>query len=227
METLKYVLIRQWGFILIALLSIVTSLIVKLPTWWLAIVSIIIIIVNEVMNAKRSHQQKTMQIALRLKELAEDFQGRFINTGSAYSILRLIAELGNTKTEKHEILKEWASGCLLGRDFLEDGLRSLIESLNVIVGHGRSEIKELTKRFEEFRDMNNSYYRLVEAFYSRAKTGNIPVNLENEYNKFVIEYNDLIRSLRDTMDETRKVLDMTIDPKQIDFAKELRIARWG
>ncbi len=220
METLKHALIRHWGFILLAVLSVVISFITRLPTWVLAPVSIIIILANETMEVKRAHHQKRLEIALRIEELAQDFQRRFLSSGSAFSIFYLINELGNTKTEKHEILKEWASGCLLGRDFLEDGLRSLIESLNLIVGHGARQIRELTKRFEEFRRMNRSYHKLVEAFYKRAEAGDIPKNLENKYNEFV-------RSLRDTMDEARRALHLSIDPKRIDFAKELRIARWG
>ena len=75
--------------------------------------------------------------------------------------------------------------------------------------------------------MNHSYFQLVEAFYKKASAVQIPKNLEDEYNKFATEYNDFVRSLRDTMGEARKVLHLSIDPKNIDFAKELRIARWG
>jgi len=226
-ETLKYALVRQWGLILLAILSVVISLATKLPTWVLAPVSVIIILVNEVMNARRSHHQKTLQMVSRLEELAQDFQRRFIRTDSAYSILYLIRELGNAKSEKQERLKDWANGCMLGRNSLEDELRSLTENLNLIVRHGARQTKELTKRFEEFQDINNSYYQFVEAFHKRAKTGHIPSNLENNYNEFVTEYNAFVQSLRDTMNEARKVLHLSIGPKSIDFAKELRIARWG
>jgi len=227
MKTLKYALIRQWGLILLAVLSIVTSLLVKLPTWWLAVVSIIIILVNETMEVRRSHHEKTLQIALRLKELAQDFEKRFVNTGSAYSIFYLINELGNAKSEKQETLKEWASGCILERDFLEGWLHSLFESLNLVVEQKARQEKELSERCEEFRRMNHSYHRLVEAFYKRAKAGHIPETLENKYNEFVTEYNAFVQSLRDTMDEARKMLHLSIDPKSIVFATELRAMRWG
>jgi len=227
METLKYILIRQWGLILLAALSVVIFSITKLPTWVLAPISIIIILVNEGMNVRRSHHQKTFQIALRLKELTQDFQTKFVRTGSAYSILHLINELGNAKSEKQEMWKEWARGCTLGLDFLEGWLYSFIERVNLIVEHRARQAKELSERCKEFRDMNHSYYRLVDVFWERAKAAHIRSNLENNYNEFVTEYNEFVRSLRDTMGEASKVLHLSIDPKRIDFAKELHLARYG
>ena len=158
METLKYILIRQWGLILLAALSVVIFSITKLPTWVLAPVSIIIILVNEVIEVRRSHHQKALQIALRFQELAQDFQKRFVSTGSAYSIFYLINELGNAKSDKQEMLKEWARGAILGQDLLGHWLDSIVEDLKLVVEHKARQKKEISERCKEFRRMNRSYY---------------------------------------------------------------------
>ena len=228
MKILKYALIRQWGFILITLLSIVAYFLVQLPTWWLAIVSIIIILVNETIEIRRSRHQKASQITSKLTKLAQDFQQRFVNTGSAYSIFYIIKELGNTNSEKQQIFKEWADGCVSELDFLTGWLHSFSEALNRVVEQKAKQEKELSERCNEFQSMNHSYYRLVETFYGKAKTGNIPEYIEKYYNDFVTEYNAFIQILRNTMDEARTMLHLNIpDPTSIGFAKELHIARWG
>jgi hypothetical protein len=227
METLKYALVRQWGFILLAVLSVVIYFIAILPTWVLAPVSIIIILVNERMKVKRSHQQKGLQIALRFHELAQDFQKRFVRTGSAYSIFYLINELGNAKSDKQEMLKEWARGCSHGHDFLDDEIDLFIGSLNVVVENKARQQKELSERCKEFKRINHLYYKLVEVFYERAKSGNIPKYLENRYNEFVTEYNEFVRFFRDIMGEANDVLHLNIDPKSIDFAKESHLVRYS
>lgn len=227
METLKHIISRRWGYILFALISGIMSLVIKQPTWWLAIVAIVIGIIEESREWKRTHQEKQLQTVSKLKELAQDFRERFVPNSSAYSIFRLIEQIDSTKPEEREILREWAQGCTLGRNFLIYWATYFIETLSLIIKHKPSRGKELSERFEEFRNMNHSYFQLVEAFYKKASAVQIPKNLEDEYNKFATEYNDFVRSLRDTMGEARKVLHLSIDPKSIDFAKELRIARWG
>lgn len=228
MEILKHAIIRQWGFILLAVLSVVTSLVTKLPIWWLALVSIIIILVNEAMEVRRSHQQKRLEIAFRIKELAEDFRRRFVSLGSSLSIFHLINDLGSTRSEKQQLLREWADGCILGQDFLEHGLHNFSGSSNLVIQHRASNEQELSERCEEFQRMNHSYYKFVEEFYKRAEVANIPKNLEESYNNgFVVEYNEFVRIVRDTMSQARQMLHLSVEPKSIDFAKELRIARWG
>ena len=232
METLKHAIIRQWGLILLAVLSIGISLITKLPTWVLAPVSVIVILANEAIEVKRSHRQKLLEIASKVKEQTQDFQQRFISSGSTFSIFYLIRELSNAKSEEQDILRAWESGCSLGQEFLENWLLHFMDNLNLVVQRGVNYEQELSRRCKEFWRMNRTYYRLVEEFYNRAEVGNLLKHLEThynefvaEYNEFVAEYNEFVRILRETMSESKDLLHLDIDSKSIDFAKELRLAR--
>jgi hypothetical protein len=202
------------------------SFVIKQPTWWLAIVSIGILIVEENRERRRTHQEKQVQIASKLKELAQDFRGRFVPNSSAYSIFRLVDDMRGAKPEEKEYLA-WAQGCNLGRDFLTYWATYLIERLSFIIESKPSQRKELSERFEEFRCMNHSYFQLVRAFREKANVLQIPKNLEDEYNKFVTEYNEFVRNLRNTVAEASGVLHLSVDPKSIEFADELHPARWG
>jgi len=174
METLKHIISRRWGYILVALISGVMSLVIKQPTWWLAIVAIVIGIIEESREWKRTHQEKQLQTVSNLKELAQDFRERFVPNSSAYSIFRLIEQIDSTKPEEREILREWAQGCTLGRNFLLYWAGYFISKLSLIIEHKLSQGEELSERFEEFRNMNHSYFQFVEAFYNKASTAQIP-----------------------------------------------------
>ena len=139
----------------------------------------------------------------------------------------MIEEIGSKKPEESEILREWVQGCALGRDFLTYWVVYFIERLELIVKHKPSQGKEVSERFEEFRRMNHSYLQLVEAFYEKASTTQIPKNLEDNYNKFVKEYDAFIQTLRSLIDEASKVFKVSVDSKNIQFAKELRRSRYG
>jgi len=217
MNTLKLALIRQWGYILIAILSILASIFTEWPTWWLAIISALIIIVRETIEIRTSHNQKLLLIALKLKKLTQNFQGRFVNTSSAYSIFYLIREMGNN---------EWTQTCFLVKDSLDDRLRSLYDQLDSVKQKAKQE-NDLSKLYNEFNRINSSYYKLVEEFYNKTEKGNIPKHLEKYYNDFETEYNAFVQKFRNTIDEATKILNVNIDSLSIAFAKELHIARWG
>lgn len=212
---------------MLALLSVALSLITRLPTWILAPVSIAIIMANEVIEVKRSHKQKLNEIALRIKDRAQDFQQRFLSSGSALSIFYLINELGNTKSERQEILRAWADGCRLGQRFLEHWLHYFIENLALVVQRRKKYEQQLPEQCEEFWRMNRSYFEFVKEFYRRAESENIPKYLEDYYNGFVAEYNEFVRVFRDTVTEAKQLLRLGIVPQSIDFAKELHKARYG
>ena len=160
----------------------------------------------------------------KLKELAQHFRERFVPNNSAHSIFRLIEQINGEKQEENAKLQEWAQGCTLGRNFLLYWGSYFIETLDFIIKHKPSQGKEVSERFLEFRNMNHSYFQFVEAFYKKASTTHITKTLEDSYNEFVTEYNDFVRRLRDTMSEAVKVFHVSIVPKDITFAKEIRLA---
>lgn len=221
LRVIKYVVYHQWGLILIALLSVINYFIPKLPTYWIAIISIFIILINQAIELRRTQYQTTIKHASRLKNLVYNFQNRFINTGSAYSIFYLIRELGKSNTDRKAEFEEWARGCLLGMDFLEKWIQSLNERLYDMIEKRTKQDKSLSERYDEYVRMNRLYYRLVEEFYNRINSREMPEYILSYYNDFVLEYNAYIYDLRNAIGEMRGIRNLNFDVADIRLAKNI------
>jgi len=228
MNTLRRIVSQQWGVLVVAALSIGLFSIPTLPSWavWsIAIVAMAVIVANGVIEMRRVHKSRLRGIGESLKELLGEFQHRFVYSGSAYSIYYLIAELSNQQSDKQRELHAWANGCNRSRDFLERLLQNLSESVDSTFQSASA--RELSKCCENFFRTIRDYEKLVGDFYKYAKANDISNHLERAYNDFVAEYNDFVRGLRDLITEANRELNLGFDSKRIEFAKEIRKARYG
>jgi hypothetical protein len=227
MYTIKHIIRRRWGYILVALISGIGSFIIEQPTWWLAIVVMTIGVIEEYVDWRRTRQEKRLNAILKLKEMVQDFN-RFVDTGYTYSIFYIIREFGNAQSDKTDVIKEWAEAHNTALDFLLGWLSSTNKRLSLITQLKTNNEIEFSNVYKDFQRINHYYFKIVDDFYRKSKRGNISENIEKNYNKFVDEYNSFVRNFRNLIGDTKKVINLeTNDPNSIDFAEKLNIARWG
>ncbi len=225
MRLLKHLIARQWGVLLVAAVSIL------LVTWQLpraavvlvALAAVIVLILNWALELRRSRRDSTIEMARKLEVVVDDFLGRFVPSGSAYSIFYLIAELSAANTEK----KAWCQGCSHSRRLLERLIRDTREELARFAQGRAADRDELHKVFDKFLEIVASYFRLASEFSQTAQTGNLPAHIEGAYNGFVAEYNDFTRGLRDLVTEAKSPVRLGANAKDIGFLKEIHLTRYG
>ena len=179
--------------------------------------SLIVILAIGLVVAVIGARDKQMELAaLRLRQLADYFDRRFMGT-SSLSIFAIINSLFNIDNPK---LWDWARSCDMSQRIFNTWSSSFV---------GKVESDFRTRKFavylctylNELWSINNHYYEFVQQFYEIAEGVEIPKETAGQYNKFVMEYNAFARDFQDTIAELRKVAKTGIDPPSVKLAREL------
>lgn len=209
--------LAKWGWYpaLITALAVL-SLIYQWPIE-VVVPSLIVILAIGLVVAVIGARDKQLELAsLRLRQLADYFDRRFMGT-SSLSIFAIINSLFNIDNPK---LWEWARSCDMSQRIFNTWCSSF-------VGKGESDFR--TRKFaaylctylNELWSINNHYYEFVQQFHEIAEGVEIPKETASQYNNFVMEYNAFVQDFRDTIADLRKVAKTGIDPPSVKLAREL------
>jgi hypothetical protein len=196
MSVLKYILQQQWGYITITGISLIISIFKGEQTWWVFIASLVITVSKVWLDLRGSRKQQTTQIMMRLKNLAEELRRFMPSSRYIFSVFYLARQLLESEAGANETHKGWAEGCRSAGDSLEGYLQQFITTLDLLLTHKWAEGKEIANCFTEFNNINNQYFRLAEALRNKMIEARISKKLEDDYNKFAIQYNEFVRNLK-------------------------------
>jgi len=209
--------LAKWGWYpaLITALAVL-GLIYQWPIEAIVPALIVILAIGLVVAVIGAREKQLELSALRLRQLADYFERRFMGN-SSLSIFAIINSLFNIDNPK---VWDWARACDMSQRIFNTWCSSF-------VGRMESDIK--TRKFaaylctylNELWSINDHYYEFVQQFYEIAENIETPRETADQYNKFVVEYNAFAQDFQDTIGELRKVAKTGIDPPSVKFAKEL------
>ena len=219
MYTVKTIVNRGWYPALITVLA-VAGLIYKWPIEAVVPALIIILGIGLVVTVIRAREKQLEFSAVKLRQLAEYFNRRFMGD-SSLSIFVIIDSLFNIDNSK---LWDWARACDMSQRIFNTWCNSFVSRVE-------SDIK--TKKFaaylcihlNELWSISSHYYDFIDQFYDLAENIEIPRETIEQYNKFVMEYNAFVQDFRDNIGELRKVTKTGIDPPSVKLARELSVVK--
>jgi len=221
MDTIKTIIRLSWYPALITALA-VAGYIFGWPIEAVVPALIIILAIVVVVAIMRTREKQLEMASLRMRQLAEYFTRRFMGN-SSLSIFAIINSLFNMDNPK---IWEWARSCDMSKRVFDnwcDGFASRLEGDL----RARKFGSNLGIYLNELWAITSHYHEFVEQFQEIASSLEIPREIADQYNRFVMEYNTFARDFQDNISELRKVTRTGIEPASIRFASELKIQRQG
>jgi len=215
MYTIKTIVNRGWYPALITALAVV-GYILGWPIEAVAPALIIILGIGLVVTVIKAREKQLELSAVKLKQLAEYFNRRFMGD-SSLSIFVIIDGLFNIDNPK---LWDWARACDMSQRIFNSWCNNFIGRVESDIGF-RKFAEYLNTYLNELWSITSHYYDFVEQFCEVAEKVEIPTEITDQYSKFVMEYNAFVQSFRDNITELRNIARTEIEPPSVKLAREL------
>ncbi len=177
---------------------------------------IILLAIGLVVTVIRAREKQLELSAVRLRQLAEHFNRRFMGD-SSLSIFVIIDSLFNIDNPK---LWDWARECDMSRRIFNSWCNSFISRVESDIGIRRF-ADYLYTYLNELWLITSRYHDFIEQFYEVAEKIEIPQETIGQYNRFVMEYNAFAQNFRDNITELRNIARTGIEPPSVKLAREL------
>ena len=190
------------------------------PIWAVAVVLFIILIAGLVLAVSGATEREFEHASIRLRQLAGHFYRRFMGD-SSLSIFVVIRSLYNIDDVK---VWAWARECEASLRLFNTWSNSFSNRLESDIRAGRFDIY-LRTYLNELWLINSHYYEFIEQFSDVAENVELPREILDLYNRFVVEYNAFVQDFRDNISELRKVAKTEVEPPSVKFAKEVSLLK--
>ena len=215
MYTLRVMIIRGWYPALITALAL-AGLYFEWPLEAIVPALIIILAIGLLVTVIRAREKRLEQSAVKLRQLAEYFNRRFMGD-SSLSIFVIIDTLFNIDNPK---LWDWARACDMTQRIFNSWSSNFINRMEIDLGMRRF-ADYLYNNLNELWQITSLYYDYVEQFCEVAENIEVPRETLDQYNKFVMEYNAFAQNFRDCITELRNIARTGIEPPSVKLAREL------
>jgi hypothetical protein len=215
MYTLRVMINRGWYPALITVLA-VAGLYFGWPLEAIVPALIIILAIGLLVTVIRAREKQLEQSAVKLRQLAEYFNRRFMGD-SSLSIFVIIDTLFNLDNPK---LWDWARACDMAQRIFNGWSSNFISRMEIDLGMRRF-ADYLYTNLNELWQIITLYYDYVEQFCEVAERVEVLRETLDQYNKFVIEYNAFAQNFRDSITELRSIARTGIEPPSVKLAREL------
>ncbi len=215
MHALKAAVNRGWYPALITALA-VAGYIYGWPVEVITPTLIIILAIGLVVTVIRAREKQLELSAVKLKQLAEYFNRRFMGDSS----LSIFVVIDSLFSLEHPQLWEWARSCDMARRIFNGWCGSFINRAESDIGLRRF-AEYLYNYLNELWLITSRYYEFIEQFYEVAEKVEIPADILGQYNKFVMEYNAFVQSFRENITELKGVARTGIEPPSVKLAREI------
>ncbi len=207
----------NWGWSPALITAIaVLGVVYELPIEILVPTLIVILGIGLVIVMVRARDKQLEQSVIRLRQLVSYFNRRFTGN-SSLSIFAIIDGLFGTENPK---LWDWARACDMSQRIFNTWCNSFISRLESDA-RNRSLVSYLHNYLMELWSINSHYYEFVDQFYEVAASVEIPRELTDQYNKFVIEYNIFVEDFRAYVSKLKQDTKTGIEPPSVKLARAL------
>ncbi|MFC1915946.1 hypothetical protein ACFLW4_04550 [Chloroflexota bacterium] len=215
MYIIKTLVNRGWYPALITALAVV-GYIYEWPIRAIVPTLIILLGIGLVVMVIKAREKQLEISSVKLKQLAEYFNRRFMGD-SSLSIFVIIDTLFGIENPQ---LWDWARACDMAQRIFNSWCDSFINRLESDVGIRRF-TDYLYTYLNELWLITSRYYDFIEQFYEVAEKVETPQETIDQYNKFAMEYNAFAQNFRDNITELRNIARTGIEPPSVKLAREL------
>ncbi len=207
----------NWGWSPVLITAIaVLGIIYELPIEILVPTLIVILGIGLVIALVRARDKQLELSVVRLRQLVGHFNRRFTGN-STLSVFAIIDGLFGIENPK---IWDWARACDMAQRIFNTWCNSFIARVESDT-RNRSLTSYLHTYLVELWSINSHYYEFVDQFYEVAAKMEIPRELIDQYNKFVMEYNIFVEDFRGYISKLKQETKTGIEPPSVKLAKEL------
>lgn len=207
----------NWGWSPVLITAIaVLGIIYELPIEILVPTLIVILGIGLVIALVRARDKQLEISVVRLRQLVGHFNRRFTGN-STLSVFAIIDGLFGIENPK---IWDWARACDMSQRIFNTWCNSFIARVESDT-RSRSLTSYLHTYLVELWSINSHYYEFVDQFYEVAAKMEIPRELIDQYNKFVMEYNIFVEDFRGCISKLKQETKTGIEPPSVKLAKEL------
>lgn len=205
----------SWSPVLITAIAVL-GIIYELPIEILVPTLIVILGIGLVIAMVRARDKQLELSVVRLRQLVGHFNRRFTGN-STLSVFAIIDGLFGIENPK---IWDWARACDMSQRIFNTWCSSFIGRVEGDI-RNRSLTSYLHTYLIELWSINSHYYEFVDQFYEVATKMEIPQELIDQYNRFVMEYNIFVEDFRGYISKLKQETKTGIEPPSVKLAKEL------
>ena len=207
----------KWGWCPVLITALAAAgFICEWPAEAIVTALVIILVIGLVVAALGAREKELERLSLQLRQLAGYFNRRFMGD-SSLSIFAIIEGLFKVDEPK---LWEWARACDMSRRVINTWCGSFVSRVESDIRTRRFDIY-LHTYLNELWLVNSHYHEYITQFCEIGERVEIPREIRDQYNRFVVEYNAFVQDFRDNISELKKVAGTEIEPPSVQFAREL------
>jgi len=207
----------NWGWSPVLITAIaVLGIIYELKIEILVPTLIVILGIGLVIALVRARDKQLELSVVRLRQLVGHFNRRFTGN-STLSVFAIIDGLFGIENPK---IWDWARACDMSQRIFNTWCSSFVGRVESDT-RNRSLTSYLHTYLVELWSINSHYYEFVDQFYEVAAKMEIPRELIDQYNKFVMEYNIFVEDFRGYISKLKQETKTGIEPPSVKLAKEL------
>ncbi len=211
----KVLINRGWYPALITAIAVV-GFVYNWPLELVAPGLIVILCIGLVVAVIRAKKNELELQSMKLTQLAAYFHRRFMGN-SSLSIFAIIDSLFSVEDPK---VWDWARACGMSQRIFDTWATSFITRVESDLRSRRYTVF-LHTHLNELWAINSHYYEYIEQLYEVADKFEVPSDIIDQYNRFVVEYNAFAQNFRDTITELKNIARTQIEAPSVKSASEL------
>lgn len=214
---LKTLVNRGWYPALITAIAVVGLIYYEeLPFTVIVPILVVILCIGLVVAIIQTRKNELELQSMRLTQLSAYFNRRFMGN-SSLSIFAIIDSLFSIDNPK---VWDWARACGMSQRIFDTWSNNFTTRVESDLRSRRYTVF-LHTHLNELWSINSHYYEFTEQVHEIAAKFEVPKEIIDQYNRFVVEYNAFIQSFRDIITELRNVARTQIEAPSVKFAREL------
>ena len=218
---LKTVVSRGWYPTLITVIAVISLIYYDIIPYAFVVPTLVVILCIGLVAAIIRVRNDALEFqSIRLTQLATYFNRRFMGN-SPLSIFAAIESLFSIDNPK---IWDWARACAMSQRIFDTWANHFTTRVEADLRERRYAVF-LHTHLNELWSLNSHYQEFTEQFHEIADKFEVPQEIIDQYNRFVVEYNAFVQNFRDTITELRNVARTQIEAPTVQFARELPNAR--
>jgi len=211
----KNIITRGWYPALITAIAVV-SLIYELSINIMIPVLVVILFIGLIVAIITARKSQLERQSIRLTQLATYFNRRFMGNSS----LSIFAVIDNLFSIENPQVWEWARGCEMTQRIFNSWTDHFATRVETDLRDRRYSVF-LHTHLNELWAINNHYYDFTEQFCEIVAKFEVPKDVIDQYNRFVMEYNAFVENFRNAIMELKTIARTQIEAPSVKLAREL------
>lgn len=213
----RNIISRGWYPVLITAIAVVSLIFYDtIPYAVMVPVLVVLLCVGLIVAIINARKNQLELQSIRLTQLSAYFNRRFMGNSS----LSIFAVIDNLFSIENPQVWEWARGCEMAHRVFDSWTDHFATRVETDLRNRRYSTF-LHTHLNELWAINNHYYDFTEQFCEIVDKFEVPKDVIDQYNRFIMEYNAFVENFRNAIMELKTIARTQIEAPSVKLAREL------